>query len=248
MRRLTLMLVGTMSMVGAGVFALACSSEPAVVEPGDDDDDATSSGNTSGGSGSGNASGSSGAPGASSGGSSSGGCFAKLRPAPDNGPFCPFVPKSGSSGTGVSCGTGETCCIGQAAAGGSGFDPSGCVPQGDDCASANAAVFECTETNDCPGGNTNAGGDGGADGGPSSGGRVCCMIPNPEDDTATISEGSTNSFGCNIVKGEYGTRCRNACGDRELQGCQTDGECGAGKTCTLVSAGQGDRIYMGICK
>ena len=258
MRRLTLMLVGTMSMGGAGIFALACSSDPAQVTPGDDDDDdGASSGKASSSSSSGGSGASSGGGGSSTssgGGSSSGGCFSQLRPSADKGPFCPFLPKSGSSGTGASCDTGETCCVGRSVAGGSGgFDPNLCAASADECPdptddTQQKSAYECTETNDCPGGPAPTG-DAGTDGGGTGGGsRVCCVIPNPAKDDSTLNLG-VGTFSCPILKGDYGTRCRTTCGDRELQGCEADSDCPSDKpTCTLASVGPQNRINMGVCQ
>lgn len=248
MRRLTLMLMGTMALGGSGLFALACSSDPAVVPEGDDDDDGSSSSGGSSG-----ASSSSGGSSSSSGGSSSGGvCTAKLRPDPAKGPFCPFLAAPTAEDPdkkGANCATGQTCCNGRPKDGdNAGFDDSVCADSADDCPDPSSAeeqkeAYECAETDDCVGGGVT--GDAGADGGGGGGSKVCCIIPNPKDSASTIGEGPGN-FSCNVLKGEYGTRCQTSCGDRERQGCQADSECGGG-TCVLANVGVGDRIQMGYC-
>ncbi|CAN5642124.1 hypothetical protein BH09MYX1_BH09MYX1_64320 [soil metagenome] len=163
-------------------------------------------------------------------------CFSKLRPMPEAGPFCYFIPQGGDGGNGINCGTGETCCYGQPKGGDAGFDPSYCIA---DAASACPAPtvslipgdsFECAEKDDCP---TS---------------QICCIIPGTTADggSTTLNQG-IDKFKCTYMTGEKGTRCRATCGTGELQGCQSDTECN-GKTCTLVNVGAGDRLQMGYCK
>jgi hypothetical protein len=167
--------------------------------------------------------------------SGAGGCFAKLRPSADKGVFCPFVPK-GDGGTGVNCAQTETCCSGGGKPDGGGFDPSSCVVgAADKCAAASPGAaptqaFECTQKADCA----------------SKGAGVCCVISNGSD--AGVGFATSNTTSCNIFTRESGTRCKATCGAGEVQGCQADTDCPAGKTCTLANAGSGDRIDMGYCK
>ena len=253
MRRLTLMLVGTMSMMSAGVFALACSSDPAVIPPpGDDDDDDVSS---SGNGGSSGASGTSGGGTSSSGGTSSGGssgtqgCFqTALRPS-DKGPFCPFLPKaSDPTKVGENCAAGQTCCNGRTTGTQGQFDPSSCVASPDDCpaptnpATPQVHAYQCLENNDCGGGTST--GDAGADGGGTGGGQICCYIKFPDGDDLSEFE---NDNTCHAIKNEFGTRCKPACEAGELQACQANSDCGAGKTCKIAVSGPGGRIHGGVC-
>lgn len=158
-------------------------------------------------------------------------CFSKLRPAPDAGPFCYFIPKP-DGGNGINCATGQTCCYGAPKGGDAGFDPSTCVnggsaacPAPTNDASTPGDSFECAEKDDC------------------TGNQVCCIIPFGD---AGVTTGVDN-FTCTFAKGEKGTRCKASCGTGELQGCQSDTECN-GKTCTIVNVGTGDRLQMGYCK
>lgn len=161
-------------------------------------------------------------------------CFSKLRPAPDAGPFCYFIPKANDGGMGVNCATGETCCYGATKGPDAGFDDSVCVSGG--AASCPAPTlpppadsFECAEADDC------------------ANGQKCCIVPMTVDGgSATLSTG-TDKFTCTYLKGEKGTRCKAACDTGDWQGCQSDGECG-GKTCVLINVGAGDRLQMGYCK
>lgn len=242
--RLTFMLIGTLALGGSGVFALACSSDPAVVPDPDDDDDSTSS--SSGGSGSNGGSGSSTSGGASGSSSSSGSAeecrHTKLRPDPSKGPWCPFLPKSGSSGIGGNCETGQTCCNGRNTGTQGEFDPTTCAASADACdtpsdpAKPEKHAYECTEADDCVGGGS----------GDAGGGQVCCLIPYPTTGSDPITTGP-GRYTCNAVKGEFGTRCRSACGSDELQACQSDAECGDGKTCKLAIFGPNVGIQGGYC-
>ncbi len=162
------------------------------------------------------------------------GCFSKLRPSPDKGVFCPFVPKA-DGGTGVNCTQAETCCSGGGKPDGGGFDPSVCVVgAADKCAAASPGAaptqaFECTQKADCT----------------SKGGGVCCVVSNGNDAGVGFQ---TNANTCNIFIRESGTRCKATCGAGEFQGCQADSDCTAPQKCTLANAGSGDRIDMGYCK
>ena len=162
-------------------------------------------------------------------------CFSKLRPDPDAGPFCYFIPKPNDGGNGVACATGETCCYGATKGPDAGFDPSSCKTGGAAACPApttDAAPgdsFECSEKNDC----TNN--------------QLCCIVPLDTADggTATLSTG-VDKFTCTYMKGEKGTRCKVACGAGDFQGCQSDLECG-NKKCVLSNVGTGDRLQMGYC-
>jgi len=162
-------------------------------------------------------------------------CFSKLRPAPDAGPFCYFIPKANDAGMGINCATGQTCCYGAAKGGDAGFDPSSCV-NGNSAAcpapttdASPGNSFECAEKDDCTGNN------------------ICCIVPfiTADGGPATLSTG-VDKFTCTIAKGEMGTRCKASCATGEWQGCQSDTECG-NKKCVLIDIGTGDRLQMGYC-
>ena len=255
MRRLTLMLVGTMSMMSAGVFALACSSDPAVIPPGDDDDgddDVSSSGKPGSSGSSGTTSGGTTSSGGSSGGSSgSAACFqTALRPS-DKGPYCPFIVRADDpTKKGVNCEAGQTCCNGRGTGTQGQFDDSVCAaspeacptPTNPDPQAQQVHAYQCLENNDCGGGTPT--GDAGADGGGTGGGQICCYVKFPGGDDLTEF---TNSNTCHAIKGEFGTRCRSACEAGELQACQKNEDCGTGKTCKIAVSGPGGSIYGGVC-
>lgn len=232
--KLTWILAGSTAVAGAVLGLAACSGDdtkPLPVKDGGVD-------STTGDSGKDSATDSS-TPDTSTG--DGGVCFDKLRPNPEAGPFCPFiatVKPDGGAGQGANCATGETCCYGAAKGGDAGFDLSVCKTGGAAACPApsnpanRADIVECSEKDDC----TN--------------GQVCCIVPLDIDGgtTATLSTGVDSKTTCVYVKGEKGTRCKASCGTGEWQGCQSDGECGNGKTCSLVGVGAGDNLQMGYCK
>lgn len=162
-------------------------------------------------------------------------CFSKLRPDPDAGPFCYFIPKANDGGNGINCATGETCCYGAPKGPDAGFDPSSCVTGGAAACPAPTTdgstgdSFECAEKDDCPQG------------------QSCCIVPliTADGGSATIKTG-VDKFTCNFASGERGTRCKATCGTGDFQGCQSDSECG-GKKCVQLNVGSGDRLQMGYC-
>lgn len=163
-------------------------------------------------------------------------CFSKLRPAPEAGPFCYFIPKPNDGGNGINCATGQTCCYGAPKGGDAGFDPSSCVNGAatacpaptTDAAPGNA--FECAEKDDCPSN------------------QLCCIVPliGVDGGPATLSTG-VDKFTCTYLTGEMGTRCKATCGSGDFQGCQSDTECTNPKKCVLANVGTGDRLQMGYC-
>jgi hypothetical protein len=162
-------------------------------------------------------------------------CFSKLRPAPDAGPFCYFIPKANDAGNGVNCATGETCCYGAPKGPDAGFDPSSCVGGGAAACPAPTTdaspgdSFECAEKDDCPSN------------------QSCCIVAldGADGGAVTMSTG-VDKFTCTFLKGEKGTRCKATCGSGDFQGCQSDSECGS-KKCILINVGTGDRLQMGYC-
>ncbi len=228
-KKLAWILGGGAVFAGATIFLAACSDDPKPITKVDAGTDGTV-GNDSGKDGTTT----DGSPGD---GGAEASCFSKLRPAPEAGPFCAFIPKPNDGGTGVNCATGETCCYGAPKGGDAGFDPTLCIA---DAATACPAPsnnqqrpgdsFECAEKDDCPSN------------------QVCCIVPGTTADGGSLTLGTgTDQFTCTFLTGEKGTRCKATCGAGEFQGCQSDSECN-GKTCTIVNVGSGDRLQMGYCK
>lgn len=244
MRRLTLMLVATMALGGSGLLALACSSDPAQIPGGDDDDDddATSSSGKNGSSGNGSSgngssgNGSSGTTTSSSGGSSGANkpcdeTKVKLRPTPDEGIYCPFQNLSDGGLAFDSCDIGEKCCRGKSKGENAGFYPTECRAE---CIAEQHTEYACGEASDC------------------ATGEICCLLPNPNG-TGTIatdySWNTTEHGTCPAANGVYGSACRaTACGEREVQGCQTNEECPTGKSCSVRKVGAGMQLQIGVCE
>jgi hypothetical protein len=227
--RLGLFAVGTLVVAG-GIIAVACSDStttPLPTPTPTGDGGRTDSGNNTG----------DGSVVPGDGGGDAANCTARLRPNPEAGAFCPFVPRANDAGVGLNCATGETCCNGQARGGDAGFDPSVCVNgNANQCPAPTngqpAEAYECAEKDDC------------------MGAQVCCTSGSPGADGGARKPGLGNDqFMCTELIGERGTRCKAQCDPTtDFQVCQQSSECGGGKTCRVVKIGPGGRIQVGICE
>lgn len=226
----TWFMAATGMLAGGIALLVACSSNTVTQLPADEDagEDPGSDGGSSGGKdGGGSSSGDGGGSSSGDGGKDSGTCTSKATP--NDGPFCPFA-FSKDAGTGPNCAKGETCCwgLGKAADAGGGFDPTSCVANSAQCPAPSTAgkeklMFECQETSDCSTG-------------------VCCIVPDQDGKKPQLPASA-----CATLITNAGTRCKASCGADDAVACQTDAECGAGKTCVIGKAAFGN-VYLGACK
>jgi hypothetical protein len=153
---------------------------------------------------------------------------------PTDGPFCVFAFPTGSMGS-KSCPLGETCCVGQKAAGGTGFDKTECKPKASDCAAPSDTVanpeplaFECQEPSDCTGS-----------------AKACCFVPDTAGKFKDVAV-KEPKMACGSISTGAGTRCKASCdAAKDLKVCQSDADCD-GKTCILAQKVGGFAV-IGAC-
>jgi hypothetical protein len=246
-KHLALVLGATVTLVGGGLGAVACSSS-------------SSSGNSSGSSGGGSGSGSgsssggtmdsgegdagsgssSGGSGSSSGGMTGADCGAKipaLHPNPAGDIYCGYLP--GDSGAALDCvadsGTGW-CCLGGSLGGGQyapqicASNSAGCLADGNPDGGKPGLPIQCNQISDCAGNGM-------------PGATACCLQGASEE---TCMGNFTKAFGGSAIVCEgSGGGSATACVAGEIQICSTAADCPTGTTC---KPGKWKLYDLGFCQ